>query len=191
MDPYLIAAIALGLCVLVTLIALVLRFSGKEDPPATPAVAPQAPNVLGHGPPASQSAVMRLRTAAPQQQTPSPAQAERFVRVSGHSDQSHHPRELDLTSEADEIHLHVHQHGESHTKVRIEQEALQVVLEQWAQTGKRLERVEVPGRTARKELLVGFVFHDNGEVEVQADWWIRVSTQELTAALQRLGVRVP
>jgi hypothetical protein len=49
----------------------------------------------------------------------------------------------------------------------------------------------VPGRTGRKELPVTFVFRDNGEVEVQADWWVRVGTQELKTALQRLGVGVP
>jgi hypothetical protein len=123
--------------------------------------------------------------------TPDAAATERFVRVSGHSSSSHHPRELDLSREDDEIHLHVHQHGESHTKVWVSRPALQEALEEWAQTGGRLERLVVPGRTARKELPVTFVFRDTGEVEVQADWWVRVGRQDLETALERLGVRVP
>jgi hypothetical protein len=138
----------------------------------------------------SQSGALK-RAPTATEPTPDGTATERFVRLSGHSSSSHHPRELDLSREADEIHLHVHQHGESHTKVWVTRPALQEALEEWAQSAGGLERLVVPGRTARKELPVTFVFRDTGEVEVQADWWVRVGTQELKTALERLGVRVP
>jgi hypothetical protein len=204
MDTTAIVILSAGSAVLMALVAILLRLLSNSARRSTTA-APAAPRASTSVPSLSPSGALKLnpsgglklsQSAALKQMqaaaAPQPAQAaERFVRVAGHSGTSRNPRELDLTSEGDEIHLHVHQHGDVHTKVWVTRAALQAALERWNQAGGHLDRLVVAGRTARKELPVTLVFHDDGEVEVQADWWIRMGTQELKTALQRLGLRVP
>jgi hypothetical protein len=205
MDTQTIVVLASSMTVVMALIAILMRLLfnhgvgsdiSTTQPPSSGVNGASLSQSGGHK--LSQSGANKLsqsgalkRVPAAAEPTANAAVAERFVRVSGHSSSSHHPRELDLSREDDEIHLHVHQHGESHTKVWVTRPALQEALEEWARTGGRVERLVVPGRTARKELPVTFVFRDTGEVEVQADWWVRVGRQELKTALERLGLRVP
>jgi hypothetical protein len=198
MDTTTLVVFSVGMAICLAIVAVVLWFFVGREQQARPVTPP----TFGQATPLSPSAALKLNPSAVKRtQSPTapagpnaPQAAEHFVRVSGRiTGSSTNPlrvRELDLTSEGDELHLHVHQHGESHTKVFVSRAALQMALDNFARAGGHLERLEVPGRTARKELPVMLIFHDTGETEVQADWWIRVGTQELKMALQRLGYRV-
>jgi hypothetical protein len=119
-------------------------------------------------------------------------QRQDYVCVSGTSASSQRtPREIDLMADGEEIQLHIHKPGVSQSKLWVGRKALEEAFARWKQTGGSGGEITVPGRTARKEAQVAFVFDDSNEVEVQAGWWIWVGKQDLKAALAELGVRAP
>jgi hypothetical protein len=72
----------------------------------------------------------------------------------------------------------------------IGRKALQEALDRWKDAG-RAGPITVTGRTARKEAEVVFVVDAEEEVEVQAGWWIWVPREDVKAALEELGIRIP
>jgi hypothetical protein len=109
--------------------------------------------------------------------------------VSGVSASAQHtPRELDLMLDGQEIQFHVHQPGGAQPKIWADRTAFQESLDRWKATGMQ-GPIPVAGRTARKEAQVVLVVDE--EIEVQAGWWIWVPREDLKAALEGLGVRVP
>jgi hypothetical protein len=132
---------------------------------------------------------------APAASASSPAppvvQRQDYICVSGTSASSQRtPRELDLMLDGEEIEFHVHNPGASQPKIWVARQALQEALDLWKEAGAG-EPIPVEGRTARKAARVVLVVDAEEEVEVQAGWWVWVPREDLKAALQELGVRVP
>jgi hypothetical protein len=114
-----------------------------------------------------------------------------YICVSGVSASAQRiPRELDLMLDGDEIQFHVHNPDGTQPKVWAGRRALQESLGRWKNAGKE-GPITVAGRTARKEAEIVFVVEEEGEVEVQAGWWIWAPRQDVKAALEELGIRVP
>src|SRR5262249_8204572 len=114
------------------------------------------------------------------------------VTLSGTSaSQQRAPRELDLTLDGDEIQLHIHAPGGRQPKSWVSRSELQRAFDAWDRPRGGPGRVEVPGRTNRKEQAAVFLFDESDEVEVQAGWWVWVKKDELRAAFKGLGVVVP
>jgi hypothetical protein len=146
--------------------------------------------------PAPQSTTSTPDAPLPELARPAEAEApivlrQDFIRVSGTSASSQRaPRELDLMAEGDDIQVHVHPPDGSQAPMWVGRKALQAALDQWKGPASE-DPISVPGRTRRKEGQVVFVVEEEGEVEVQAGWWIWVPRHDLKAALEVLGVRAP
>jgi hypothetical protein len=123
---------------------------------------------------------------------PSPlVQRQDYLCVSGVSASSQRsPRELDLMLDGAEIEFHIHSPGASQTRVWVARDALQEALDRWKAAGS-VGPITIVARTARKQAEVVVVAEPEGEVEVQAGWWIWVPREDVKAALEALGVRVP
>jgi hypothetical protein len=182
-----VALITAGGVVIAALIAVLPHLLNREKRPGSPS--PSAPRVFPDGPPASLAAERIQAEPVPK---PTQPLAGASAWISGTSASAQRtPREMDLTLEGDELLLHVHQPGGSQTKMWVSRTALQAALDQRGRAGATADRLEVPARTARKEATVAFVFLERDEVEVQAGWWIWVRGQELKAAFEGFGLRVP
>jgi hypothetical protein len=139
-----------------------------------------------------------LAAAAPAQESsetapapPDTIQREDYLCVSGTSaSNTRTPRELDLLLDGEEIQFHIHNPGAAQARIWVDRQALQEALVRWKEGGQ-VGPITVAGRRVRKEASVVFVVDDAEEVEVQAGWWIWVPRQDLKAALEELGVRIP
>lgn len=112
------------------------------------------------------------------------------VRVLGVSPSAQRaPRELDLALEGDEVSLHVHQPGGTRSKFWVHRDTLEATINQLSAPAGG-HRIEVAARSPRKQTSSAFVSRDGGGVEIQADWWVWVSGDELREALHTLGIPV-
>lgn len=110
---------------------------------------------------------------------PSAVQRQDYICVSGVSASAQRsPREFDLMLDGDEIQLHIHNPGGTQPKMWVVRDALQEALDRWQATGSD-GPITVAARKARKQAEVVLVVEPEGEIEVQANWWIWVPREDL------------